>query len=146
MVQFFEKYIRVGRILELMDYIASNVAYRYCIPGVLSGKEFEDLPFFVVTAAIDEIDFFHPILADKNCSFCGYVTYVGVSSMEVQICVRQLVDSKERLTCTANFVMAARDKKSNKDYKVPVLVLTNEPQNLKIKNELAMKRQKMRKH
>lgn len=30
MVQFMHNYIRVGRMLELMDYIASNVAYRYC--------------------------------------------------------------------------------------------------------------------
>lgn len=42
-----------------------------------------------MTAAIDEIDFFHPILADVNCAFSGYVSYVGSSSMEVQLAVTQ---------------------------------------------------------
>jgi acyl-coenzyme A thioesterase 9 len=32
MSQFSSASIRVGRLLELMDYIASNVAFRYCIP------------------------------------------------------------------------------------------------------------------
>lgn len=30
MVQFFDQHVRIGRVLELMDYIAANVAYRYC--------------------------------------------------------------------------------------------------------------------
>jgi hypothetical protein len=38
MAQFFTKHVRVGRILELMDYIAANVAYRYCIPSILSSQ------------------------------------------------------------------------------------------------------------
>ena len=32
MTQFSSSNIRVGRLLELMDYIAANVAYRYCTP------------------------------------------------------------------------------------------------------------------
>lgn len=72
-----------------MDYIAANVAYRYCSPSAMASQQFNDLPFIAVTASIDEIDFFHPISADINCSFSGYVTYVGTSSMEVQIAVTQ---------------------------------------------------------
>lgn len=34
MVQFSHKHVRVGRMLEIMDYIASNVAYRYCTPDM----------------------------------------------------------------------------------------------------------------
>lgn len=77
-----------------MDYIAANVAYRYCIPSILSSQELEELPFFIVTAAIDEIDFFHPITTETSCSFSGYVSYVGTSSMEVQISVTQVIDGK----------------------------------------------------
>lgn len=53
MVQFFEKYVRVGRILELMDYIAANVAYRYCSPASQGPIVVDQLPFITVTAAID---------------------------------------------------------------------------------------------
>lgn len=66
MVQFYTNNVRVGRILELMDYIAANVAYRYCSPAT---EKVSDLPFIAATAAIDEIDFFHPIEADINCEF-----------------------------------------------------------------------------
>lgn len=114
-----------------MDYIAANVAYRYCSPSLACNKV-EDLPFIAVTAAIDQIDFFYPIMADTNCAFSGYVSYVGTSSMEVQIAVTQEVQGKERLSCSAKFVMAARDKKTGKSYKVPTLQLDNEPENFKI--------------
>lgn len=89
MIQFFDKNIRVGRVLELMDYIAANVAYRYCSPKSSCAKTVQELPFIAVTAAVDEIDFFHPINANLDCIFSGYVTYVGSSSMEVQIAVTQ---------------------------------------------------------
>lgn len=32
MIQFSSNHIRIGRMLELMDYMAANVAYRYCTP------------------------------------------------------------------------------------------------------------------
>lgn len=47
-----------------MDYIAANVAYRYCSSA---SDKVVDLPFIAATAAIDEIDFFHPIEANINC-------------------------------------------------------------------------------
>ena len=85
MVQFFDNRIRIGRVLEMMDYIAANVAYRYCSPDLDKDLSMDELPFITVTASIDEIDFFHPINADDNCTFSGYVSYAGRSSMEVQI-------------------------------------------------------------
>jgi hypothetical protein len=53
MIQFSDKYVRVGRILELMDYIAANVAYRYCSGPLSETFQVDQLPFIVVTAAID---------------------------------------------------------------------------------------------
>lgn len=38
MLQFYNNNIRTGRILELMDYIAANVAYRYCKPVKKNNK------------------------------------------------------------------------------------------------------------
>ena len=65
-----------------MDYIAANVAYRYCSSGKDDPATMMDkLPFSTVTASIDEIDFFHPIDVTVDCSFSGYVSYVGRSTM-----------------------------------------------------------------
>jgi hypothetical protein len=38
-----------------MDYIAANVAYRYCTPDIDKDHAMDDLDFIIVTAAIDEI-------------------------------------------------------------------------------------------
>jgi hypothetical protein len=53
MVQFSSQAIRVGRLLELMDYIAANVAYRYCTPHSQQVIDIDELSFLIVTAAID---------------------------------------------------------------------------------------------
>lgn len=55
MIQFSSSNIRVGRLLELMDYIAANVGYRYCTPFTQNDLEMNDLDFLIVTAAIDQI-------------------------------------------------------------------------------------------
>lgn len=80
-----------------------------------------------MTASIDEIDFFHSIKADLDCKFSGYVSFVGKSSMEVQIKVHQNIEGTERLACSAKFVMAARNKESGKAYPVPPLNFSQEP-------------------
>ena len=79
-----------------MDYIAANVAYRYCTPTTLSEATMDELDFIAVTAAIDEIDYYHPIKAELDCTFFGYVSYVGRSSMEIQIDVIQKQNNEER--------------------------------------------------
>lgn len=73
--------VRIGRILELMDYIAANVAYRYCTSDCDKDKDMDELKFILVTAAIDEIEFYHPISANHDCLLAGYVSHVGRTSM-----------------------------------------------------------------
>lgn len=53
MIQFSFGHIRVGRVLELMDYIAANVAYRYCSAEKDVDIKLDELPFYTVTASID---------------------------------------------------------------------------------------------
>ena len=77
-VRFYSSNVRFGRIIEVMDYIAANVAYRYCEPV---GEASAPKDYHFVTAAVDQIDFFRSIDATKECSFSGYVTYVGSSSI-----------------------------------------------------------------
>ena len=126
MIQFYNTNIRTGRILALMDYIAANVAYRYCVPASDKNKRRDELEFYSVTASIDQIEFYHPIKSDFDCEFSGYVSYVGKSSMEIQIDVLQEVNSERRLNCAAKFVMVARNSKTNKSYQVPKLNIEGE--------------------
>jgi acyl-CoA hydrolase len=46
--------------------------------------------------------------------------------MEIHIDVLQKIDGEERLSCSANFVMVARNKTTGKSYEVPRLVLNQE--------------------
>ena len=123
MTQFSSSNIRVGRLLELMDYIAANVAYRYCTPDSDNDLDMNDIDFIVVTAAIDQIEFYYPISNEVDCTLSGYVSYVGKSSMEVHIDVLQKVAGCDRLACSANFVMVARNKETGKAHAVPKLAL-----------------------
>ena len=64
----------------------------------------------------------------------GYVSYVGKSSMEVHIDVLQKVDGADRLACSANFVMVARNKQTGKAHAVPKLALAKEKETFDIIN------------
>ena len=57
----------------------------------------------------------------------------------------QNIQGNDRLACSAKFVMAARDKKTGKAYVVPELDISAEPEHFRIKTELGIKRQKLRK-
>jgi acyl-CoA hydrolase len=56
----------------------------------------------------------------------GYVSYVGRSSMEVHIDVLQKTEGEDRLACSANFVMVARNKATGQSHTVPKLCLDQE--------------------
>ena len=104
-----------------MDYMAANVAYRYCTPESDKNLDLNAIPFMNVTAAIDSIEFYYPISVEINCNLSGYVTFVGKSSMEVHIDVLQNIDGVQRLACSAKFVMVSRNKLTRKANEVPKL-------------------------
>lgn len=96
-----------------MDYIASTVSYRYIEPAENAT---------IVTAMVDNINFFEKIDADKDLEIQGYVTFVGNSSIEVYIDVLQNVNGLEVVNVSANFLMVARESKDHsKAYAVPKL-------------------------
>lgn len=121
-MRFYTSNVRAGRLLELMDYMAAQVGYRYCLPTSGNNKPTD---FSVVTASVDHINFFKPVRVDLNCKFSAYATYVGTSSIEVQVNVEQTnedtVDHPNFLNCTATFVMVALNDKSK--YTVPTMNL-----------------------
>lgn len=121
-VRFYTNTVRGGRVLEIMDYMAANVGYRYCLPKNFNAAA----EFSVVTASVDQIHFFKPIQADLNCRFSAYATYAGSSSVEVQVNVQQKRGEEEHLNCTATFLMVARDKQKGGKYNVPKMDLSEE--------------------
>jgi acyl-CoA hydrolase len=65
--------------------------------------------------------------------------------MEVHIDVLQKIEGEERLACSANFVMVARNKATGLSYEVPKLSLQREKEIFRIINELGQERQRVRK-
>ena len=78
--------------------------------------DMNELDFLIVTAAIDQIQFYYPVSIEEDCLLSGYVSYVGKSSMEVHIDVMQKIEGEDRLACSANFVMVARNKHTGKSH------------------------------
>lgn len=65
--------------------------------------------------------------------------------MEVHIDVLQKTGETERLACSANFVMVARNKINGKAYEVPTMNFNSEKDTFRIIHELGYQRQVSRK-
>ena len=97
----------------------------------------------VVTAAVDNLQFKHAIYEGEIVVLKGYVTYVGRTSMEVEIDTYvEQPDGIRRTVNRAFFVMVAVDK-DQKPIQVPELIITTEAE--KARNEAAKMRRDMRK-
>uniref|UniRef100_UPI00358E5A8B acyl-coenzyme A thioesterase 9, mitochondrial n=1 Tax=Myxine glutinosa TaxID=7769 RepID=UPI00358E5A8B len=109
-----EKYInmhggvRFGRILEELDTFAILISYQH------TKKEGSmRSPLSIVTAMVDKIvvDKQQSLLVtDQDISFRGHVSWVGKTSMEVQMQVMQ--NGKDKLQAT--FVVVARDPQNQR--------------------------------
>lgn len=69
------KTLRYGRLFELLDSLAGDIAYRHC--GGRKG------PLTIVTASVDSMKNFANLSIHNDIKMQGYLTYVGSSSMEV---------------------------------------------------------------
>ena len=116
-----------GKLMSWMDIVAAVVARRH------SGRN-------VTTAVVDMLEFKAPAYANDTLIITGKVTFVGNTSMEVQVCVYVEELTRERkLINTAYFVMVALDNSEN-PVKVPKLILETEEErceyeNAKIRNQ-----------
>ena len=97
----------------------------------------------VVTAAVDNLQFKQAIYEGEILVLRGYVTYVGKSSMEVEIdTYTELPDGMRQTVNRAFFVMVAVDG-NERPTQVPELLITTEAE--KARNEAAKMRRSMRK-
>ena len=103
-----------GQLMEWIDIVAAVTARRH------SGHN-------VTTAVVDTLTFQAPAYPNETILVCGYLTYVGRTSMEV--CVKSYVenlDGTKRIINTAYMIMVALDE-NERPVEVPRLkLLTDE--------------------
>jgi len=87
-----------GKLLEMLDEIASITAVRYCRGAT-------------VTASLDSVSFHTPLRVGQIVDFRTVLTHVGRSSMEVGVRVdaEEPRSGERRYTCTAFFTMVHLD-------------------------------------
>ncbi|KAL6528146.1 Acyl-coenzyme A thioesterase 4, mitochondrial [Orobanche hederae] len=90
-----------------------NLHMKHC-----SSEDSSTRPLILVTASVDKMVLRKPIRVDTDLTITGAVTWVGRSSMEIQLEVtqpsRESSDPSDALALTANFTFVARDSKTGK--------------------------------
>jgi acyl-coenzyme A thioesterase 9 len=99
--------IRIGKILEDLDALAGNIAFKHCVSAG-SWK-----PPLIVTAGIDRIRVkTTPAVVDGDQLLYGSISWVGKSSMEITMKVKTEGTDKEWLE--ARFTFVARDRETGR--------------------------------
>ncbi|KAI5670106.1 hypothetical protein M9H77_10470 [Catharanthus roseus] len=105
--------IRMGKLLEDLDALAGTISFKHC-----SNNDNTTRPLLLVTASVDKIVLRKPIRVDTDLTIEGAVTWVGRSSLEIQLEVIQPDEDTSNLlnpfALTANFTFVARDSKTGK--------------------------------
>lgn len=134
--------IRMGKLIEDLDALAGTISYKHCCNDDGSTR-----PLLLVTASVDRIVLKKPILIDADLTIVGAVTWVGRSSMEIQMEVIQPTEGatnpSDAVALVANFTFVARDTKTGKS--ALVNQISPETDKEKLLWEEAEKRNKMRK-
>ncbi len=103
-----------GEIMKLMDTAAGVAALRHAHTAV-------------VTARVDGINFFYPIKVGALVTVNAFLTFVGHSSMEVEVEVitEDIIAEKTTHALTAHFILVALNE-LGKPTKVPPLIVSSE--------------------
>ncbi|XP_057421405.1 acyl-coenzyme A thioesterase 2, chloroplastic-like [Lotus japonicus] len=106
-------HIRMGKLVEDFDALAGTIAFKHCC--------YEDgttRPLLLVTAAVDKMVLKKSIHIDADYTIVGAVTWVGRSSMEIQLEMTQTAQENPNISNTpavvANFTFVARDSTTGK--------------------------------
>ncbi|KAI8005078.1 hypothetical protein LOK49_LG08G01972 [Camellia lanceoleosa] len=134
--------IRMGKLIEDLDALAGTISYKHCC-----NNEGTTRPVLLVTASVDKMVLKKPIRVDIDLKIAGAVTWVGRSSMEIQLEVTQSREETsnplDSVALIANFTFVARDSKTGKSALVNQ-ILPETKQEKKLWEE-AEERNKMRK-
>lgn len=113
--------VRLGRIFEDMDAMAGNVAFSHA-----DDNDPTTVPLKIVTASVDRIQLVESIGVGKDLSLQGFVRWVGSSSMEIDVNIYELPDTKDgvrKKLLNSRFVMVALDAFTNRATRINTLKL-----------------------
>ncbi|KAL4292040.1 hypothetical protein GQ457_14G001600 [Hibiscus cannabinus] len=134
--------MRMGKLLEDLDALAGTISYKHC-----RNDDGATRPILLVTASVDRMVLKKPIRVDFDLKISGAVTWVGRSSMEIQLEVTQStpdsLDPLDSVALVANFTFVARDSKTGKS--APLNQVLPETEHEKLLWREAEERNKMRK-
>ncbi|KAJ4823662.1 hypothetical protein Tsubulata_019757 [Turnera subulata] len=134
--------VRMGKLVEDLDALAGTISYKHCCSDDGTTR-----PLLLVTASVDRIALKKPIHVLADLRIVGAVTWVGRSSMEIQLEVTQSIEgasgTSDSLSLVANFTFVARDSKTGKS--ALVNQISPETEKEKLLWEEAEERNKMRK-
>ena len=117
--KFTNKEIKVGKILEEIDVLSGESAFRY-----IKGRRVDLEGVTIVTAAVDQLDFNNFLSIDEDLKINSYVIYAGGSIIYVKSDIYSFSDNSWIFKGHTIFIMAAR--KDGKSYKVSPMELDNE--------------------
>lgn len=130
--------VRIGKLLEDLDALAGTISYKHCIDDTNTTR-----PVLLVTASVDKIVLKKVIGVDTDLKIVGAVTWVGRSSIAIQLDVIHV--EEEDIALTANFTFVARDSKTGKSAQVNRLMPeTEQEKKLYAEMEAVDKARKMR--
>ncbi|KAB1218158.1 Acyl-coenzyme A thioesterase 9, mitochondrial [Morella rubra] len=134
--------IRMGKLLEDLDALAGTIAFKHCCKDDGMTR-----PLILVTASVDKMVLKKPIQVDTDLKIVGAVTWVGRSSLEIQLEVsqgeRETTNALDSIALIANFTFVARDSKTGKS--APVNPVSPETELEKLLWEEAEERNQLRK-
>ncbi|KAL8452803.1 hypothetical protein Emag_002176 [Eimeria magna] len=145
--------LRSGRLLEVLDCFAGDVAFSYCRPAITLNSNKTDL---FVTVAIDSIRLFTPeqcmqpqatytadpyISVSKDLTLRGFVSYAGTSSVEIIAELHQ----EGRLIGSACLVFVHVDREGKPKKCIPPLMRTSGDSEVSVQLRGAEARQLARK-
>lgn len=135
-------HIRMGKLVEDFDALAGTIALKHCC-----NKDGSTRPLLLVTAAVDKMVLKKPIRIDADFAIVGAVTWVGRSSMEIQLEMIQSpngnTDTSDSPAIVANFTFVARDANTGKA--VPINQVLPETEKERLLWEEAEQGNKLRK-
>ncbi|KAJ1396449.1 Thioesterase domain [Sesbania bispinosa] len=106
-------HIRMGKLVEDFDALAGTIAFKHCC-----NDDGTTRPLLLVTAAVDKMVLKKPIHIDTDFTIVGAVTWVGRSSMEIQLELTQSAQGNKNIpnspALVANFTFVARDSVTGK--------------------------------
>jgi acyl-coenzyme A thioesterase 9 len=128
--------VRYAPLFEILDALAADVAFHHC-----GGKRF--VGHTIVTACVDGVRA-APINVFTDLKLQGYISYVGNSSMEVNIdMVTADSDDSLKIVGSMFFTMVSRNEETKKGEPVPRLLIETEDD--KLREESAKERVARRK-